>query len=648
MWRKNMKKNKILAFVIVLCMLFSLAVVPTFAAIVDSGTCGDNLTWTLDDGGKLTISGTGAMADYLGPSYVPWDNLRASIKSVMIENGVTCIKDCSFYNCVNLISATISNSVTRIERSAFDNCSNLTNITIPNSVTSIGNSAFDNCRSLTSVTIPSSVTSIGNWAFAGCSGLTSITIPNSVTSIGESVFYGCSSLTSATIPNSMTSTGERVFYGCSSLTSVTIPDSVTSIEGGAFFGCSSLESVAIPNSVTSIGTGAFGFCSGLTNITIPDSVTSIGDGAFANCSNLTSLTIPDSVTSIGDRAFSNCNSLTSINVFENNQNYSSPYGILFNKDKTVLICYPNGRKGSYTIPNSVTSIGYWAFQGCSSLTSVTIPDSVTSIGDGAFQGCSSLTSVAISDSVASIGGGVFADCSSLTYVKIPDGVTSIEGSAFYDCSNLTSITIPDSVISVGEEAFRGCNSLTDVYYSGDENSWNNISINSYKNGSLTNATRHYNHIQSKVLTNILDYSGKTMTLLENGVLDIGGGLYFRNGYVNASNGYIKAGDKKITGENIYFTNEGKIRLGAGYTAKVELDNGDGTTDQGFLAGMENPRDIVTMTLEVSGTANDVDYTGRTIAKDFDFTNYEVLGLVNFGFSVNNIPKPLSLSIQSIE
>ena len=156
--------------------------------------------------------------------------------------------------------------------------------------------------------------------------------------------------------------------------------SVTSIGHYAFSGCSGLTSVTIPNSVTSIGYQAFAYCSGLTSVTIGNSVTSIESYAFYDCTGLTSVTIPNSVTSIGEFAFYGCTGLTEINVDENNTVYSSIDGVVFNKSQTELVCYPGGKQGAYTIPNSVTSIEESAFYGCSSLTSVTIPNSVTSIG----------------------------------------------------------------------------------------------------------------------------------------------------------------------------------------------------------------------------------------------------------------------------
>ena len=380
--------KKIISLLLSLAMLLTITsgLNLTAYADVETGKCGDNVTYSLDtETGVLTISGTGEMTDYPYNSTPFGDDTK--IKVITIDYGVT----------------------------------------------GIGEYAFDDCTSLASVTIPDSVTSIGEWAFDGCTSLTSVTIPNSVTSISRYTFWNCTSLKSVTIPGSVTSIGEYAFDGCTRLASVTIPDSVTSI----------------------------------------------GYGAFYECTSLANITIPSSVTSIGDYAFYNCTSLKSIEVSDNNENYSSVDGVLFNKDKSKLITYPASKADSeYAIPNSVTSIDYYAFENCTSLTSVTIPNSVTSIGDNAFENCTSLTSV-----------------------TMPDSVTGTGACVFLSCKGLMSVTIPNSVTSIDYSAFRYCTSLKDVYYTGSQSDWKKISIGPY-NDCLTNATIHYDWgVETPLITN---------------------------------------------------------------------------------------------------------------------------------------------------
>ena len=272
-----------------------------------------------------------------------------------------------------------------------------------------------------------------------------------------------STVSFAGIVYNVTSIGSHAFHGCIGLTSVTIPNSVTSIGNEAFSGCGYLTSVTIPNSVTSIGSFAFTCCSGLTSVTIPNSVTSIGNGAFSECSGLTSVTIPNSVTSIGDQAFFGCRGLTSIAVDSNSLAYDSRNNcnaIIETATNTLVVgCQ------STIIPNSVTSIGSYAFYSCSGLTSVTIPNSVTSIGNGAFCSCGGLTSVTIPNSVTSIGSYAFSGCSGLTFVTIPNSVSSIGDVAFYYCTGLSTVNFnADSCASVGSSysnrAFYGCNNIS--------------------------------------------------------------------------------------------------------------------------------------------------------------------------------------------
>lgn len=311
-------------------------------------------------------------------------------------------------------------------------CNGYGSVTIPNMirgyyVTSIGDGAFSNCSGLTSVSIPNSVTNIGNSAFLLCSNLTKVAVPDSVESIGDAAFAWCSSLTDVIISNSVTSIGYSAFYSCGSLKRVTIPYSVTSIGDGAFSDCENLENIVVDSlnrNYQSIDGNLFNksktvllqYASGKRDkkYQISDRVTNIGRLAFSGCNSLINVVIPSSVTNIGYGAFSDCESLENIIVDNENMNFRSIDGNLFNKANTTLIQYASGKRDKqYTIPDQVTNIGELAFSGCSSLTNIVIPNSVTSIGYCAFYSCSNLAYVTISDSVTYIEDGAFSGCTKL-------------------------------------------------------------------------------------------------------------------------------------------------------------------------------------------------------------------------------------------
>ena len=258
--------------------------------------------------------------------------------------------------------------------------------------------------------------------------------------------------------------------------SITIPDGVTQIGKSAFNGCRSLQSINVSKdnkhfaSVDGILFNKdltiivrFPEQYDVTEYVIPNSVTEIGNRAFYDCRSLQNIDIPNSVTIIGDYAFYGCSSLQSINVSKNNKHFASVDGILFNKDLTTIVRFPQKYDvKEYVIPNSVTIIGYGTFEGCSSLQSIDIPNSVTEIGTGAFFNCSSLQSIDIPNSVTEIGHSAFSGCSSLQSIDIPDSVTKIVHGAFSGCSSLQSIDIPNSVTKIGDWAFSWCFSLQSI------------------------------------------------------------------------------------------------------------------------------------------------------------------------------------------
>lgn len=235
----------------------------------------DAINWSLDENGTLTISGTGALE-------WNWDAISdiSCVKKIVINEGITELKERSFHNFASLTSIEIPDSVSSIGEYAFYSCNSLKSITIPKKVTSIEEGTFYNCRELTSIEIPDSVTSIGKMAFGVCTKLESITIPKKVTSIGEWAFLNCIELKSIAIPDGVTSIEQRTFINCSKLSSVSIPDSVTSIGESAFCYCYSLQSITIPKGVTSIAADAFYGCVQLSAIRIPKSVSAIDDEAF--------------------------------------------------------------------------------------------------------------------------------------------------------------------------------------------------------------------------------------------------------------------------------------------------------------------------------------------------------------------------------
>ena len=451
-----------------------------------------------------------------------------SLTNIVIPESVVYIGEYAFENCTALANVSVPDSLNYIGTAAFKNCTSLvfneyeggcylgntnnpyvvlmkvkdkeiTGFDMRNDTKVIYTSAFQNCSSLISVTIGNSVTNIGFQAFTYCSSLLSVNIPDSVISIDQSAFYGCVSLENVTIGASVTNIGKAAFYTCKSLKNIIIPESVETLGSHVFYDCTSLASIVIGNNVTSIGIYTFYNCRAMkdvyitdieawcnisfgdwysnpmyyganlylndqlvTEVTIPDTIANLGY-IFTGCTSIVSITIPDSVTSIGVYAFRGCNGIKAVYITDMDAWYNISFG---SSDANPMYyganLYLNGQLVTeVTIPDTITKLGYTLI-GCTSIVNVTIPDSVTSIDGYAFYNCSSLTCVVIGDSVKSIGAYAFGSCSSLASVVIGDSVTSIGYSAFHDCSSLKSVVIPDSVTSIGYSAFSGCSSLKSV------------------------------------------------------------------------------------------------------------------------------------------------------------------------------------------
>ncbi len=470
-----------------------------------SGNCGPSLTWKLASG-VLTISGTGDMTSWTRSTDVPWYSHRATIKSVVLEEGVT----------------------------------------------RVGSLAFSGYTNMTSISLPSTLTLIDSYSLYGCSGLTSLTLPASVATIEESAFNGCTGLKSITCEAvNPPAYGEDCFENVNKSIPLYVPtESVAKYKADADWGqftniqpmkcllgsgtCGANGSyltweLDCDGLLTISGTGDmadytgssyvpwFTLSGSVKSIVIEEGVASLGSLAFVNCYLVTSIEIPNSVTIIDASAFLNCYSLTSITVKSGNTKLSSENGVLFNKDKTLLVTCPGGKQGVYSIPTSVIGIGTAAFNRCSGLTSVTIPDGVTSIGATAFAGCTGLKSITCeAETPPTCGDDCFYEVDKSIPVYVPqesvnnykiewsyftnfqasackpvsgtcgtnvtwtldcDGVLTISGTgAMDDCvkenlvylpwedyvSSIKSVVIEEGVTSIGEFAFFGCTAITSI------------------------------------------------------------------------------------------------------------------------------------------------------------------------------------------
>ncbi|MDE6501318.1 MAG: leucine-rich repeat protein [Ruminococcus sp.] len=406
----------------------------TSPEIIDSGKCGDNAYYTLDENGLLTISGTGNMWDWTNSYSIPWYSICDEIKNITIEYGVESIG-----------------------RLAFEDCINLTSISIPNSVTTISSGAFISCTSLETITIPKSVTEFSNFGqypwrmFNNCTNLKEIKVDKEnqcFTSI-DGVLFNKDKSELISYPQGK----EDLDYSVS--------DSVKSIGNGAFYKCNNLIHVIIPESVTKIGGYSFYESTALKEVDIPDSVSEIGIYAFNHCTNLQSAYIPANIESLNN-IYDYCDSLSYINVSTSNLYFSDIEGVVFDKAKKKLIIYPAGRTDKkYIIPDGVTTIVEDAFSSSDYIEEVIIPNSVTTLEKAAFSSCSNLDNIILPSSITIIPDTLFSQCKKLSNISILGNITSIGQWSFMN-TRIKSITIPASCNEIGTLAFYQ-SSLKDIY-----------------------------------------------------------------------------------------------------------------------------------------------------------------------------------------
>ncbi|MGM9630229.1 leucine-rich repeat protein [Butyricicoccus sp.] len=341
---------------------------------VASGTCGDNVTWVLDDSGTLTISGTGAIwgCSYQDTSQ-PWYDVKSQILNIVIEDGITNIGQYCFQSCSNVKKVTLPDSITRIAQYAFQNCESMQNINLSDNITSIGERAFSGCTSWRPTTLPNQLTHLESGVLSG-TGVEQITIPDSVGYIGEYAFAGCKSLKEIVLPNSVTDVGDMAFQGCENLKKAVLSDHMTKISENMFYNCSLEDGVTIPSSVQEIGENAF-YYTKMPEFTVPASITTIGNNAFAH-SGLQKAVIPDTVTKIGDCLFQACDLLEEVDIPSN-------------------------------LP-----VQKYMFQGCISLKEITIPEGVNEIKRNSFWN-SGLEVISWPSTLEIIEYGAFSGCNDL-------------------------------------------------------------------------------------------------------------------------------------------------------------------------------------------------------------------------------------------
>lgn len=413
--------------------------------VVDSGSCGSNLTWELTADGTLTIRGTGQM-------YGDWENdLR--IRRVFVETGVTSLSDRTFRGCSKLEEIVLPDSVTSMGSSVFDGCTSLTAIEIPSGITRLEYATFRECSALQTVMLPEGLTEIGDSAFYACSSLKSLMLPEGLETLGGSAFSYCSALEQIDLPDGITAVQSSTFFNCTKLQQVTLPSQLMMIEASAFSSCSALTEIALPDRLQQIGEGAFSSCNSLTHINLPQGLERIEQSTFYGCENLRQVELPSGLKVIENQAFSDCTQITELTLPETLQEIGAYAFSRCSSLKTL------------SIPEGITTIPAYAFSGCENLQQLDLPSGITAVGENAFQSCQQLSSIVLPQGIQSIGASAFQGCNSLQTITLPEGLTSLGKYAFSNCSALERVSLPGSLSALSAEAFYYCSSLGEVILS---------------------------------------------------------------------------------------------------------------------------------------------------------------------------------------
>ena len=411
-----------------------------------TGTCGEKVSWELDQQGVLTIYGEGAMKNYTYKSEMPWYKYLSKIQKVVIEKGVTTIGDYAFYGMTDTIEITIPEGVTTIGEYAFKNSTKIAEVKLPSTLKKLGQSAFYGCTSLSKIAIPEGLYTIWGYTFKNCTSLAEVTLPSTLIKIDEAAFYGCSSLKKIEIPEDVSIIGIYCFKNCSNLSEISLPESMTKIREAAFYGTAITE-ITIPDSVTAIGSYAFKNCAKLKKVNLSKELKTIEESAFYACESMTKLILPSNLTTIGDYAFRRCEGLQLVEFSE-----------------------------------SLKKIGESAFYGCSDLSELVLPEGMTEIGAYAFKSCTNVTSVSLPSTLNVIGESGFYGCDRIESIEIPAAVNTIGDYAFSRCTGLNTVTFKGDAPSIADYTFAKVKAT--VYYPGDNETWTQDKMKNY-GGTLT-------------------------------------------------------------------------------------------------------------------------------------------------------------------
>ncbi|MDR3292654.1 MAG: leucine-rich repeat domain-containing protein [Clostridiales bacterium] len=538
----KIKKKRIVLKVVLSVVIVAVAAFLVFAAVQLFGV---NIEYVRTEGGwELKSYTVGAWrqnevvtvpSEYKGEKVVAigeyaFQNEHGIIK-IVVPDSVDRIGGWAFFDCIKLKEIEILGDVKRIEEQTFAYDIALERVILPNSVTFIGGGAFRDCFSLKNIEIPKDTDVVGPWAFENCILLESVTIPENVTKLDYRMFSGCTSLIEVILPDGLTEIGYSAFSDCTALPSIIIPDGVTVLGGSAFSDCTELAAIILPDGLTALGDSAFRGCTKLASVVLSDEIKTLDNGVFLDCVSLKSLVlpsgleeigylafsgsglveidIPDGVKSIWSLAFTGCFDLEEIRVSAGNTTYAALDGVLYNRATTYLLIYPVGKKGAYTMPNTVTEIDSNAFGYNENLKSITLSNNIgTSIWhyyDGfayVFKQCVNLNEIQTNTHASffavdgvlywqdTYGESVlcyFPQAKQQTEFTVPDSTVGMASYAFYNarylekivfsencavqvisyqnfygCTSLKSIEMSDEITEIGSEAFYGCTSLKRV------------------------------------------------------------------------------------------------------------------------------------------------------------------------------------------